>query len=73
MSGALPSLTPRTVITALERMGFQLYRQRGSHRIYIKEDLQVIVPFHAKDLKKGTLHQIIKGAGVSVEEFVSFL
>lgn len=73
MSGALPSLTPRAVITALERMGFQLYRQRGSHRIYIKEDLQVIVPFHAKDLKKGTLHQIIKGAGVSVEEFVSFL
>jgi predicted RNA binding protein YcfA (HicA-like mRNA interferase family) len=73
MSGALPSLTPRAIIEALERMGFQLYRQRGSHRIYVKEDLQVIVPFHAKDLKKGTLHQIIKGAGVSVEEFVSFL
>ena len=73
MSGILPSMTPREVATVLERMGFTFYRQRGSHRIYVKDDLQVIVPFHAKDLKKGTLHQIIKGAGVSVEEFVSFL
>jgi predicted RNA binding protein YcfA (HicA-like mRNA interferase family) len=73
MSGTLPSTTPREVAAALERMGFTCYRQRGSHMIYVKDDLQVIVPFHAKDLKKGTLHQIIKGAGVSVEEFVSFL
>jgi len=30
-------------------------------------------PFHTKDLKKGTLHQIIKGTGVSVEEFLKNL
>jgi len=58
---------------ALERMGFTCYRQRGSHRIYVKDDLQVIVPFHAKDLKKGTLHQIIKGTGMSIQEFITYL
>ncbi|MCX5819742.1 MAG: type II toxin-antitoxin system HicA family toxin [Deltaproteobacteria bacterium] len=73
MSGILPSLTPKEAAAALERMGFRLFRQRGSHRIYVKEDLQVIVPFHSKDLKKGTLHQIVKGSGVSVEEFLKHL
>lgn len=73
MSGALPSLTPREATAALERLGFILYRQRESHRIYVKDDLQVVVPFHAKDLKKGTLHQIIKGAGVSAETFLKNL
>ena len=73
MSGIIPSLTPKEAAAALERMGFRLFRQRGSHRIYVKETLQVIVPFHAKDLKKGTLHQIVKGAGVSVEEFLKHL
>jgi len=73
MSGLLPSLTPKEVAAALERMGFTCYRQKGSHKIFVKGDLQVTVPFHTKDLKKGTLHQIMKGAGVSVEEFLKNL
>ena len=73
MSGLLPSLTPKEVAAALERMGFICYRQKGSHKIYVKDEFQVTVPFHTKDLKKGTLHQIIKGAGVSVEEFIKNL
>lgn len=73
MSGILPSLTPRQVSTALERLGFACYRQKGSHKIYVKDTYQVVVPYHTKDLKKGTLHQIIKGTGVSVEEFLKHL
>jgi len=73
MSGVIPPLSPKEVTSALERLGFNCHRQRGSHKIYVKGDHQVIVPFHTKDLKKGTLHQIIKGTGVSVEEFLKNL
>ena len=31
------------------------------------------VPFHRKDLAKGTLRQIIRDAGMTVDEFVSLL
>jgi len=30
----------------------------------------VVVPRHNRDLKKGTLHNIIKGSEMSVEEFL---
>ncbi|MGQ3683656.1 MAG: type II toxin-antitoxin system HicA family toxin [Candidatus Loosdrechtia sp.] len=29
---------------------------------------RVVVPFHKKDLPKGTLHEILKQAGISREE-----
>jgi len=73
MSGILPSLTPKQVATALEHMGFTCYRQKGSHKIYVKDEYQVTIPFHTKDIKKGTLHQIIKGSGATVEEFLKNL
>lgn len=73
MSRRIPSLTPKETVAALERIGFRMFRQRGSHRIYVKRDLLVVVPFHSRALKKGTLHQIIKGAGVTTEEFLKHL
>ena len=73
MSKELPSLTPKQVIKALEKIGYEFFRQKGSHKIYVKGALQAIVPYHGKDLKKGTLHQIIKGTGLSIEEFREYL
>ena len=73
MSSTLPALTPKKLIKILEKIGFIFYRQSGSHQIFIKDHYQVVVPFHNKDLKKGTLHQIIKGTGLSVEEFKKYL
>ena len=69
MSEKLPALKPRNVVKILERLGFRLYRQRGSHRIFVKDKYQVVVPFHNRELKCGTLFNIIKGAGLTVEEF----
>ncbi len=46
MSGIIPSLSPKAVTSALERLGFTRHRQRGSHKIYVKDDHQVTVPFH---------------------------
>jgi predicted RNA binding protein YcfA (HicA-like mRNA interferase family) len=69
----LPGLRPREVAAALERAGFRFARQRGSHRIYIKEGIGVIIPWHTKDLRRGTLHQIIRQSGLTPDQFLSLL
>ena len=65
-----PSLTPQEVIKILENKGFILDRSKGSHRIYLHPEIQkrVVVPFHRKDLPQGTLHEILRQAGISREE-----
>jgi predicted RNA binding protein YcfA (HicA-like mRNA interferase family) len=69
----LPALKPKKLISVLERQGFVFYRQKGSHRIYVKGVLMVVVPFHAKDLKRGTLAKIIEDAGLTEDEFKDLL
>ena len=69
----LPVLKPREVIAALERAGFVFERQKGSHRIYVKGNLAVTVPYHNKDLKPKTLKHIIKQSGLELSEFLKFL
>lgn len=69
----LPALKSKKVIKVLEKAGFSFVRQKGSHRIYIKENVGVTIPFHNKDLKKGTLRHIIKQAGLTIKEFLKLL
>ena len=69
---AIPALTPKETAALLGRMGYQFVRQRGSHRIYVKDRRQVVVPMHGKTLKRATQMNIIKGTGLSPEEFVSW-
>jgi predicted RNA binding protein YcfA (HicA-like mRNA interferase family) len=66
----LPSLTPQKVIKILEKKGFILDRTKGSHRIYYHPDTKrrAVVPFHRRDLPKGTLLEILRQAGISREE-----
>jgi predicted RNA binding protein YcfA (HicA-like mRNA interferase family) len=71
----LPSCTPTDVIRALLQAGFYLDHTTGSHRFFrhpTKSGL-VIVPFHRRDLKRGTLNNILKQAGLSTAEFVKLL
>lgn len=69
----LPVLSPAKVAKALERAGFVFIRQHGSHKIYVKDSLGVTIPFHNKDLRKGTLKNIIKQSGLTLEEFLKLL
>ena len=69
----LPALKPKEVIKVLERAGFSFVRQKGSHRIYVKGNIGITVPYHNKDLKKGTLRHIIKQSGLTVEKFLKLL
>jgi predicted RNA binding protein YcfA (HicA-like mRNA interferase family) len=61
-------------IKALEKAGFVVYRQRGSHITLVRTDpkAQTTVPNH-KELDRGTLRAIIRQAGLSVDEFVALL
>jgi len=70
----LPRIFGRKCIKTLERAGFQVLRQRGSH-IILRRDFpfaEVVVPNH-KELDRGTLRSIIRQAGFSVDEFVNWL
>jgi len=60
MSSKLPSLKPRQVVKVLKKLGFVFVKQKGSHRIYVKGNIGITIPYHNKDLKKGTPRAIIK-------------
>lgn len=64
----MKSVKPRLMVKILEKKGFELVRQKGSHRLYRKGDLRVTIPMHNKDLKSGTLQNILRQAGVKKEE-----
>ncbi|MBI5226587.1 type II toxin-antitoxin system HicA family toxin [Candidatus Micrarchaeota archaeon] len=72
----LPVLKLRTLLAILEKTGFTVESQRGSH-IKLKkktpqENRTVIVPNHA-EIRKGTLGSILRQAGISREEFLRML
>lgn len=47
----LPRLTAREIIAVLERAGFSLSRQSGSHKIYKNSaGRRATVPFHASKI-----------------------
>ena len=71
----LPSLTPDKIVKVLERKGFVLDRMKGSHRIYFHPETKrrVVVPFHKRDLPKGTVMEILRQAGISREELKDLL
>lgn len=60
----MKSVKPRQIIKVLGDKGFKFIRQKGSHRLYKKEGLRVTVLYHDKDLKPGTLQNILRQAGI---------
>lgn len=68
----LPRVSGREAIRALERLGFENKRQRGSHVVLRRGAVGCVVPDH-KELKTGTLAGVLKQAGISVEEFLAAL
>ena len=63
----LPSISGRDCVNALEKAGFELRRQEGSHMVMRRNFpfAQVVVPDH-RELDRGTLRAILRGAGLSV-------
>lgn len=71
----LPSFTPNNLIRVLEKIGFIMDRSKGSHRLYYhpKTKRRVIIPFHRKDIPKGTFFEILRQAGITKEELKNFI
>ena len=71
----LPRVTAKEVVKVLEKAGFQLARQSGSHAIYKNAaGLRATVPMHASEiLHPKVLTRIIDSMGVTVDEFIARL
>lgn len=68
----LPRVSGAEVVRALERLGFAVARQRGSHIVLRRGSSGCVVPNH-RELKTGTLAGVLKQAGVSVEDLINAL
>ena len=70
--GSLPRVSGTEAIRALERLGFAVVRQRGSHIVMRRGSMGCVVPNH-RELKLGTLTGVLKQAGVTPNEFLAAL
>jgi predicted RNA binding protein YcfA (HicA-like mRNA interferase family) len=72
----VPSLSYTKVISALERDGWVVVRQRGSHirleKITASEVFKLTVPAHLP-IKRTTLAKILKQARIELEQFLELL
>jgi predicted RNA binding protein YcfA (HicA-like mRNA interferase family) len=70
----LPRISGRICLKALNKAGFSLRRQHGSHMILRRDEpfAQLVVPDH-KELDRGTLRAIIRQADLTVEQFIKLL
>ena len=75
MSEKLPRVTAAQVVKVIEKHGFSLVRQSGSHKIYKNtEGKRVTVPYHAgKIIHPKVLKSILRDAGLTIEEFKKIL
>ena len=70
----LPVISGADCVKALGKIGFEVYRQRGSHIVIVRKSpaSQTTIPNH-KELDRGTLRAIIRQTGLAVEEFIALL
>ncbi|MCZ3364411.1 MULTISPECIES: type II toxin-antitoxin system HicA family toxin [Methanobacterium] len=75
MSEKLPRVTADKVIKVLERAGFALARQSGSHKIYKNDEgVRVTVPYHSgKILHPKLLKSILRDADLTADQFKELL
>ena len=71
----LPRVSGREVVRALQKVGYERDRQRGSHivlRQMVPPHRRITVPGH-NEVARGTLRAIIRQAGLTVDEFEALL
>ena len=73
MVAQLAGISGKVAMVKLTKIGYRVVRQRGSHvRLHHPQPTlhqPVTIPLH-HELKIGLLHQIIKDAGLTVEQFL---
>ena len=71
----LSPIPAKRVIKLLNKIGFEVVRQRGSHVILKHPDGRVtVVPVHSgEDIGRGLLSKIIKDTRITREQFLKLL
>lgn len=73
----LPLVNPDACIKALQKAGFYVSHQKGSHVQMRRDESQpartVPIPISKKPLPRGTPRSIIQQAGLTVDEFITLL
>ena len=74
MSKLPRGMSGKEVVKALQRAGFYVKRQKGSHIVLRRDSpfAQVVVPDH-KSVDTGTLATMLNGADLSVEDFIKYI
>ena len=72
----LPGVSGPELVKALQKSGFQVLRQKGSHVSLEKTDStghwRTVVPMH-REIARGTLHDILKQTGLSRDDLIALL
>ena len=71
----LKPLPPQKVIKVLEKIGFKIIRQRGSH-VFLKHPdgrTTVVLVHPGEEIGRGLLRKIIRDAKLTKEEFLELV
>ena len=71
----LPQISGRKLVKALEKIGYEAVRQRGSHiRLYPsdKAKKRITIPDH-RNISRGLLRRILRDAQISPEDLSKLL
>jgi predicted RNA binding protein YcfA (HicA-like mRNA interferase family) len=70
MPSKYPVLKPEEVIKRLEKLGFWIVSQKGSHLKMTNGINKCIIPMH-DEVAKGTLRSILIQANITLEDFMN--
>jgi len=72
----LPAVSSKDLIRALEKQGFQVMRQKGSHIVIQRrtpaEVITTVVPNHS-EIAKGTLKSILRKTKITPDQLIKLL
>ena len=70
----LPQVSGADVVRALQKIGFTVRRQHGSHIILRRDDpfAQTLVPNH-RQLDRGTLRAILRQTEITADDLIRLL
>ena len=61
----LSALTSKKLVQIFKKLGFRLDHTTGSHFVFYHPETQkrAVIPYHIKDLPKGTINEYFKRSG----------
>ncbi|HEY4695064.1 MAG TPA: type II toxin-antitoxin system HicA family toxin [Candidatus Nanoarchaeia archaeon] len=67
----LTPIKPKVMVIILQKAGFSIRKQTGSHTILFKKGVRrpISVAIHPRDLPSGTQRAILRQAEISIDEF----